>query len=105
MQKVTEGQPLAAGEQFQTAIPRILNPLFRMIGYRLNRVLPLDGSESMTGPLPFYPLVFASLPSASTYAYSVVYVTDSSPGLYYSTGSTWLRHTLRSLPGPCRASA
>jgi hypothetical protein len=89
MQKVTEGYPLAPGEQFQTAIPRILNPLFRMIGYRLNRVLPMDGTERMTAPLPLYALTTANLPAASSWADSLVYVTDGVSGVYQSDGSTW----------------
>jgi len=96
MQKVTEGVPLppppgnAAGLLPWTSRVGVqLNAILRMIGERLNRVLPLDGSERMTGPLPLYALTTANLPAASSWADSLLYVTDGVSGVYQSDGSTW----------------
>lgn len=46
-----QGRTLAALANQLIALIRQLFTLFPMYGYRLNRVLPMDGSEPMTGPI------------------------------------------------------
>jgi hypothetical protein len=93
MDKVTEGQPLQpAAANSPTAMGGqlvALNGILRMFGYRLNRVLPMDGTERMTAPLPLYAQTTANLPAASSWADSLVYVTGGVSGVYQSDGSTW----------------
>lgn len=72
MQKLPEGFPLpVAPPANPNAISAWLNNIaaalperLRRIGYRLNRVLPKDGSERMTGPLPLLTVPTASLTAA-----------------------------------------
>jgi hypothetical protein len=93
MQKVNEGPPLvSAANDPRSWINHAfvtLNPLLSMIGRRLNRVLPLDGSETMTGPLPLAQYTTAGLPAASSATGSVVF--DTTVGAFkYSNGSSWI---------------
>jgi hypothetical protein len=50
--------------------------------HRLNRVLPKDGTEAMTGPLELFTYTVATLPDASDFGGSVIYVSDG--GLAWS---------------------
>lgn len=62
------------------------------LGYRLNRVVPLDGSERMTGPLPLAAYTVATRPAAATYPWSVIAVTDGGAGaeIQASNGAAWV---------------
>lgn len=90
-----------------------INALFRWAGdivrsmfnaltdhaFRLNRVLPVDGSEAMTGPMVLVSYTVATLPSAATYVRGVVYVSDETGGAVpaFSDGTNWRRVTDRAV--------
>lgn len=69
MEKVPEGFPLPVAppanpnaiSAWLGNIAAALPEKLRRIGYRLNRMLPKDGSERMTGPLPLLTLSTANL--------------------------------------------
>lgn len=65
--------------------------LFRHV-QRLNGVLPKDGTEAMTGPLELDTYTVATLPTASSYPGSIIYVSDGSAGQKFrgSDGSSWV---------------
>lgn len=62
------------------------------IGYRLNRTIPADGSERMTGPLPLKSYTVATRPAAASYTGSLIYVSDAAAAnkLQYSDGASWV---------------
>ncbi len=61
-------------------------------GYRLNRVLPMDGTEAMTGPLELMTYTVATLPAVADFEGTVIYVSDGGAGTKFrgSDGSSWL---------------
>lgn len=61
--------------------------------YRLNKVLPEDGSEAMAGPLPLAQYAKASLPTAASYNGAMIFVTDDVGGSTpaFSDGTNWRR--------------
>lgn len=64
-------------------------------GYRINRVLPKDGSEPMTGPMPLLSVTAAVLASdypAADWEGAVIYVSDGAGGTRFrgSDGSNWV---------------
>jgi hypothetical protein len=66
--------------------------VFGEYGFRLNRVLPADGSESMTGPLPLATFTTSTLPDAADWTGAVIYVSDGSSGARFrgSDGTSWV---------------
>lgn len=60
-------------------------------GFRLNRALPKDGTEAMSGPLVLASYAVADLPDASAYAGALIYVPDgtSNKRLAVSDGTDW----------------
>lgn len=71
---------------------RQLVAIFQNYGYRLNKVLPKDGTEAMTAPLPLKEYLAADLPAASEHEGAVVYVSDGASGAKFrgSDGSSWV---------------
>ena len=78
--------------RFVYDLVRALLMLLYRIAYRLNRALPTDGSEAMTGPLPLASYAAASLPDAASYAGCVIYVPDGGAGSVFqgSNGTAWV---------------
>lgn len=75
-------------ESYVTSLYSTLFNLFQRIAVRVNAVLPKDGTEAMTRPLPLKQYATADLPAASAWTGSVVW--DSTVGkLKYSDGSSW----------------
>ncbi len=70
------------------AMVRAWNTLVQTYSQRLNGVLPKDGSEAMTNPLPLEILTVATLPTASLWTGAIVYASDTG-AVYYSNGSIW----------------
>lgn len=66
--------------------------LFNEYGYRINRVLPTDGTEPMIGPLELMTYTVATLPTAADYEGSVIYVSDGGAGTKFrgSDGTSWV---------------
>lgn len=62
------------------------------LGFRINRLLPTDGSEPMSGPLPLAQYTVATRPAASAAPWSVIAVTDGGAGaeVQASNGSAWV---------------
>ena len=83
----TAGLFLWAGEMI-----RNLANLYMDYGFRLNRVLPKDGSEAMAQPLPLATFTVASLPDATAWTGAVIYVSDGSTGERFrgSNGTAWV---------------
>lgn len=65
---------------------------FQTYGFRLNRVLPKDGSEPMEGPLALRSYLAADLPAASENEGAIVYVSDGASGAKFrgSDGTSWV---------------
>jgi len=73
---IEEGRPQAA---FLRGLLRSLQGFWSKELHRLNRVLPKDGTEAMTGPLELFTYTVATLPDASDFPASVIYVSDGGP--------------------------
>jgi hypothetical protein len=80
-------------------LPRELAPLLaeldgrlREIGFRLNRVLPKDGSEAMSQPFKPGSFTTATRPAASAWPGAVIYVSDGAAGAKFqgSDGTAWV---------------
>lgn len=80
---------------FTGDLVRQLIAVFQEYGYRLNRVLPVDGSERMRGPLPLAHYTVNTLPAASDHTGALVFVTDETDGpvAAFSDGTAWKRVT------------
>ena len=65
--------------EFLRALLRNLQAFWSKELHRLNRVLPKDGTEAMTGPLELKTYTVATLPTASDFGGSVIYVSDGGP--------------------------
>lgn len=100
MQSVPEAPQIARpGGIHLNALARWATDLVRSIqgplaefGFRLNRVLARDGSESMDGPLPLKEYTVATRPAASAHPRAIIFVSDAAAGQKYqgSDGSSWL---------------
>jgi hypothetical protein len=100
MKKILEQVPFApvlarSTEGLSAALDGLIRQLtghFPDVGFRLNRVLPKDGSERMTHPLPLAAFTAAALPAAADWPGCVIYVPDGSPGQKFrgSDGSSWV---------------
>lgn len=53
---------------------------FNEIGFRINDVLPKDGTEQMEAPLPLQTVTAAQVGSLGLIAGEMVYVSDAAPG-------------------------
>lgn len=73
---IEEGRPQAT---FLRGLLRTLQGFWSKELHRLNRVLPKDGTEAMTGPLELFTYTVATLPTASDFTGSVIYVSDGGP--------------------------
>lgn len=73
-----------------TAMVRAWNQLVQAYSQRINGVLPKDGTEAMTNPLPLEILTVATLPAAASWTGSIVYASDTG-GVYLSNGSAWTK--------------
>lgn len=73
-----------------TAMVRAWNQLVQAYSQRINGVLPKDGTEAMTNPLPLEILTVATLPSAALWTGAIVYASDTG-GVYFSNGSAWTK--------------
>lgn len=60
--------------------------------YRLNRVLPKDGSEPMEDPLVLMTFTIATRPAASTWTGGTIFVSDGAVGSKFqgSDGTSWV---------------
>jgi len=69
-----------------------LDGLLRQLGFRVNRVLPRDGSERMNGPLPLATYTVLTLPAAASWTGAIVFVSDAAPGSKFqgSDGAAWV---------------
>lgn len=84
---------------FTEVLVKQLVATFQEVGFRLNRTLPSDGSEAMTGPLSLMSYTVAGLPAAADYEGAAVYVSDETGGavLAFSDGTDWRRSTDRAV--------
>jgi len=95
-----EDQPVLPGglrpgpnESFLAALTLMLSQFLTRLVFRVNRVLPRDGSEAMTGPLELMTYTVATLPAAAAAnTATIVYISDGDPGEKFrgSDGSAWL---------------
>jgi len=69
-----------------------LRRAFLETGVRVNRLLPKDGTEPMTTPLPLASYLTANLPAAASSKGMVVFVSDATAGHHFqgSDGSSWV---------------
>lgn len=75
-----------------TAMVMVLTTIFTERGQRLNVLLPKDGTEAMTAPLGLATFTVATLPTASDWPGSVIYVSDGAGGAKFrgSDGTSWV---------------
>ena len=98
MNKVTEIAALPSPPAYPGAgsfahqLISALGRLFMEMGYRLNRCLPVDGSEPMTGPAGLAIYTVATRPAAADYPWSLIAVSDGGAGAEFqaSNGSAWV---------------
>lgn len=83
---------LAGLLDFSGTLVRQLIAEFSAYGYRLNRVLPKNGSERMSGPLQLASFETAGRPDPTEWEGAVIYVSDASSGSRFqgSDGSQWV---------------
>lgn len=79
-------------QPFLVELVVVLLRMFSVTGYRLNRVLPKDGTEAMAAPLPLMEYIAAELPAAGDWEGAVVYVSDGAVGAKFraSNGAAWV---------------
>ncbi len=71
---------------------KVLTGMLSETNYRLNKMLPKDGTERMTAPLPLAVYTTATLPAAALWQGGIVFVSDAGSGDEFqgSDGSQWL---------------
>ena len=71
----------------------------RRIAVRANASLPLDGSRGMQDPLPLASYTVATLPNATLWTNSIIYVSDETGGAIpaFSDGTNWRRFSDRAI--------
>ena len=74
------------------ALLQALYKMFAEYGFRLNRVLPLDGTEAMTAPLVLMTYTTATRPTAASWTGGTIYVSDGAAGQKFqgSDGTAWV---------------
>src|SRR5262245_18978059 len=95
MKQVLEAVTLATSRTPESVLRSwavYLTPLLRDIGYRLNRVLPKDGSESPTSTSHLATYTVATRPAAASWPGSIIYVSDGAAGAKFqgSDGAAWV---------------
>ena len=85
------GLPIGVTE-WASSMVKVLSNLLSETNTRLNRVLPKDGTETMTAPLPLQSVLVAALPTASEHEGEIIYVSDGGSGAVFrgSNGSSWV---------------
>lgn len=83
--------------RFTEELIRQLVNIFGQYGFRLNAVLPKDGSEVMTKPLPLRQYADADLPDPTEWEGAAVYGTDAQV-ILYSDGTAWRHPSEKSYP-------
>ncbi len=78
--------------QWAAVMVQRLTMIFTERGQRLNILLPKDGTEAMTGTLTLMAYTVATLPTASDWPGSVIYVSDGAGGAKFrgSDGTSWV---------------
>ena len=71
----------------------------RQLAKRANAALPKDGTEGMVNPLPLESYTVATVPTASLWDGSLIYVSDETGGAVpaFSDGTNWRRVTDRAV--------
>jgi hypothetical protein len=115
-----EDQPIIPGgikpgpnQSFLSALVFMLSQFLVRVVFRLNRVLPKDGSEAMTGPLELMTYTVATLPAAAAAnTGTLAYVSDGAAGGKFqaSDGTAWapielLTYTIATLPAAAAGNA
>ncbi len=72
---------------------RVLTNILTQISYRINRVLSVDGTDGMTGPLVVKIFTVATVPTAADWTQGIIFVSDETGGatLAFSDGTNWRR--------------
>ncbi len=78
--------------QFAESLVVTLIGILQERGFRLNRVLPRDGTEPMDAPLTLETYTTATRPAAASYAGAIIYVSDAASGNKFqgSDGTSWV---------------
>lgn len=92
MIKVAETPPLTQSGDIRSLIGS-LYAHFIAVGFRLNRVLAMDGTETMTAPLPLKSYTVVGVPAAADYEGAIIYVSNEAGGktIAFSDGTNWRR--------------
>lgn len=78
--------------RFSSDLVRQLVDILSEYAFRLNRVLPKDGTEAMAAPLVLRSYTVATRPNAADWEGGVIYVSDGGSGAKFqgSDGSAWV---------------
>lgn len=79
--------------QYLNILVRVLQEMLSQVNYRLNRSVPLDGTDAMTGPFVVKSYTVATVPTAASYTRGIIWVSDETGGatLAFSDGTNWRR--------------
>ena len=80
-------------------LTRVLQEVISALAYRVNRMMSLDGSDGMTGPLVVKTYTVATVPTAADSTQGIIYVSDETGGsiIAFSDGTNWRRVTDRTI--------
>jgi hypothetical protein len=80
--------PLESFRSLRTRLARLLGEY----GFRLNRMLPKDGTETMTQPLRVASFTTAGRPAAASWPGGIIFVSDAAAGAKFqgSDGTAWV---------------
>ena len=92
LEKSSFPAPISGFISFATSLITELAFRFEQMGFRVNRTLPKDGSEVMTGPFGLMTYTIATLPDATASEGALIYVSDGSSGQKFrgSDGAAWV---------------
>ena len=76
-------------------VQALMVSLFKILtehAFRLNRVLPVDGTETLTGVLKLRSYTMATRPTASAHTGGIIFVSDGGAGSVFqgSDGTSWV---------------
>jgi len=78
---------------YLNVLTRVLTDILTQINYRINRMMSLDGTDAMTGPIVMQTFTVATVPTAASWTRGIIYVSDETGGatLAFSDGTNWRR--------------
>ncbi len=78
---------------YLNVLTQVLTNILTQISYRINRMMSLDGTDAMTGPIVVQTYTVATVPTVASWPRGIIYVSDETGGatLAFSDGTNWRR--------------